>query len=190
MWVGLCLVGAGVAISLVEAFDKTLYPPGNRRLLSLYATALLIAGLTVLAGFFRLVKHKATLADLANQVEEKHPELMDGLNAAVEVTSIPESKRSVIERLLVEEVSKSTEKIDFEKVVIPRYLDFYGTAILWLGAIALLVWAQFFDASKKFRYALGDWMRGEFTGFYLMPEALEVAPRTGFYRGRDSPALG
>ena len=182
LWVGLCLVGAGVALSLIQAFDK-LFILRETTAFFLYATALLIAGITVLAGFSRLVKHKATLADLANQVEEKHPELMDGLNAAVEVTSIPESKRSVIERLLVEEVSKSTEKIDFEKVVIPRYLDFYGTAILWLGAIALLVWAQFFDASKKFRYALGDWMRGEFTGFYLMPEALEVAREQDFTVG-------
>ena len=181
-WVGLCLVGAGVTFALIEAFDK-LFILRETTAFFLHATVLAAAGTTVLAGFARLVKRKATLADLANQVEEEHPELMDSLNAAVEVTRIPQSKRSLIESLLMEEVSKSTEGIDFEKVVIPRYLGFYGTALLWLGALALLTWAHFFDASYKFRYALGDWMRGEFTGFYLMPETLEVARNEDFTVG-------
>ena len=181
-WMGSCLIGAGLAFALIEAIDKG-FVLREITAFVLCATVFLAAGIAVLVGFFRLVKHKATLAELANQVEEERSELMDSLNAAVEVSHIPPSKRSVIERLLMEEVSKATEEIDFDKIVIPRYLGFYGTSLLWLGALALLVWAHFFDASKKFRFTLGDWLGGEFTGFYLTPETFEVARMEDFAVG-------
>ncbi|MCZ6671613.1 MAG: hypothetical protein O7C75_01610, partial [Verrucomicrobia bacterium] len=133
------------------------------------------AGVITLAGLVHVFKRQPRLTELSNKVEQAHPELMDSLNAAVDVAKVPPSQRGPIERLLIDSVEEKTASYDLEKILIPRHLSFYVLSGTGLLAIALLVFAHFFDASQKFRYHLGDWVRGESTGFYVSPKPLEVA---------------
>jgi len=181
-WVAFCLIGTGIAFGVLEMLEKLLIFKETTAL-ALNLIILGIAGVVTVTGFIRVFKYQPKLQALSNRVEEAHPELMDSLNAAVEVANIPLAKRTTIERLLIESVAEKTASYNLEKLLIPRYLRFYALSGLFLVGFFLLGFAHFFDVSQKFRYQLGDWIRGESSAFYITPNPLEVA------RGEDLRVL-
>lgn len=172
-WMGICILGTGLAFGCLELLEQA-FVFKERTAFFLNLLVLGVAGTVTVAGLVRCVKSQPGMTDLANKVEEVHPELMDSLNAAVEVARIPNNKRTPIEHLLLESVEKQTSSYRLEKLLIPRRLSFFPLTFLFLAGMALLVFAHFFDASQKFRYQLGDWVRGESTGFHITPQPLEV----------------
>ena len=173
-WIALCLIGAGLAFCLLE-FLESIFVFKERTAFFLNLILLAGAAFATLSGLIGVFKNQPQLKDLSNKVEQLHPELMDSLNAAVDVIRIPPSKRGPIENLLVQSVEEQTQSYNLERMLVPRHLRFYALSGTWLTAIVLLVTAHFFDSSQKFRYHLADWVRGESTGFYISPKPLEVA---------------
>jgi hypothetical protein len=173
-WIGICLVGTGLSFGLLEILEKAFI---FKESTAFYLNVVVIsfALLVTLAGFVRILKRQPRLTDLANRVEQVHPELMDSLNAAVEVMHIPLSKRSVIERLLVDSVAEKTAAYNLEKLLIPRRLSFFSLSGIILAGVIFMCFAHFYDASQKFRYQLFDWISGESSAFFVIPRPLEVA---------------
>ena len=173
-WAALCVIGLGIAFCGLELLEKTLvFKETTAVWLNLAFIG--VCGIVLLLGLFRVYRNQPKLMELSNRVEEAHPELMDSFNAAVEVSSIPASKRTTIEQLLISSVAEKTASYDLEKLLIPKRLRFYTLSGLFVVAVAFLSFAHFFDVSQKFRYQLGDWVRGESTAFYIAPKPLEVA---------------
>ena len=177
-WVMLCLFATGISCCVMELLEK-IFVFKEATAFALNTLILGTAFLVIIIGIFRIIRRQPRLSDLANQVEQAHPDLMDSLNAAVEVARISPSNRTVIERLLLDSVSEKTAAYNLEKILVPRYLGFFPLFGLLMAGVCLMVVAHFFDSSKKFRYHLGDWIRGESTAFYVAPKPLEVA------RGED-----
>ena len=173
-WVGLCLLASGAAFALLEILEK-IFIFKEATAFFINAIVIIFAALVTLTGFVRIIKRQPRLTDLANRVEQAHPDLMDSLNAAVEVVRIPTSKRSTIERLLVDSVAEKTSAYNLDKLLIPRWLSFFSLSGLFLSGLILLVFAHSYDVSQKFRFQLGDWVRGESTAFFVNPKLLEVA---------------
>ncbi|MCB1121661.1 MAG: hypothetical protein KJT03_08945, partial [Verrucomicrobiae bacterium] len=100
-WIGICILGTGVAFGILELLEQAFV---FKELTAFFLNVLILvmAGLVTIAGLVRCARTQPRMADLANKVEEAHPDLMDSLNAAVEVVRIPKNKRSIIENLLLE----------------------------------------------------------------------------------------
>lgn len=174
----LCVIGLGLVFRGLEFLEKFfVFKESTAVILNLGILA--VFGVVALIGLIQAYRNQPKLMELSNRVEEAHPDLMDSFNAAVEVSNIPEAKRTTIERLLVASVAEKTASYDLEKLLIPRHIRFFSLSGLLVVAVALMVFAHFFDVSQKFRYHLGDWVRGESTAFYVAPKPLEVA------RGED-----
>lgn len=173
-WVGICLVGTGLLFGALQLLEMVLVFKETTAFF-LNVIVIILSGIVTVAGLFRVIKNQSRLRDLAQQVEQAHPELMDSLNAAVEISNKPEAKRSTLENLLIESVNKQTADYKLDRLLIPKTFTFFPLTAIFITAIVLLGFAHFFDVSQKFRYQLGDWVRGESTGFSVTPEPLEVA---------------
>lgn len=174
VWVGACMVGTGLLFSGLQLLEM-LFVFKEATAFFLNVVVLSVSLVVLVAGLIRVIRNQARLPDLAKQIEHAHPELMDSLNAAVEIAHISEFKRSTLENLLIDSVNKKTADYQLDKLLIPRLYSFFPLSGLFILAVVLLACAHFFDVSQKFRYQLGDWIRGESTGFYVTPEPLEVA---------------
>ena len=173
-WVGACLAGTGLLFCLLQLLEVMfVFKETTAFVLSLIAISV-SAAVTVI-GLIRIIRNQIQLSDLAQQVEHAHPELMDSLNAAVEISHVPQAERSTLENLLVQSVNKQTADYNLDKLLIPRSYSFFPLSAIFVLAVVLLGFAHFFDVSQKFRYQLGDWVRGQPTGFIVTPEPLEVA---------------
>ena len=94
-WAALCVIGLGIAFCGLELLEKTLvFKETTAVWLNLAFIG--VCGIVLLLGLFRVYRNQPKLMELSNRVEEAHPELMDSFNAAVEVSSIPASKRTTI----------------------------------------------------------------------------------------------
>jgi len=173
-WIALCLIGLGLAFSGLEILERLLTFKESTAF-ALNLIIIISTAVVCIHGLIRILRNQPKLSQLSNKVEQLHPELMDSLNAVVDVVRIPPSKRGPIEKLLVYSVEEKTRGYELEKMLIPSHLRFFPLSGIWLVALVLLVVAHFFDASKKFRYQLVDWLRGESTGFYVAPKPMEIA---------------
>ncbi len=174
-WKGWSIVCAGLFLAVLELLDKVFVFKESSAVIWVLLL-LTFMGSSILYGIFRVRKSPRKLSDLATAIEEEHPELMDGLHAAVEVANKAPADRTLLDRLLIEDVSKKTAAFDFDKTLIPVRLRLLSITSLWVLGFALLVAAHFYDVSQKFRYAISDLVAGEFTGFEISPDPLE-APR-------------
>ena len=173
-WVGACLAGMGLLFCLLQLLEYLfVFKESTAFFFSLAAIS--VSATVTAIGLIRIIRNQVQLADLAKQVEQAHPELMDSLNAAVEISHVPQAERSTLENLLVQSVNKQTADYNLDKLLIPRSYSFFPLSGIFVLAVLLLGFAHFFDVSQKFRYQLGDWVRGQSTGFLVTPEPLEVA---------------
>jgi len=173
-WLALCLIGMGLAFGGLEILERLLvFKEGTAFILNI----LIIVSTAVICiwGLIKILRNQPKLSDLSNKIEQLHPELMDSLNAVVDIVRIPPSQRGPIEKLLVGSVEEKTCGYELEKMLIPWRLRVSSLSGIWLIALTLLVFAHFFDASKKFRYQFADWILGESTGFYVAPKPMEIA---------------
>ena len=145
-WIGVCLVGLGLSFCLLELFEK-LFVFKETTAFFFNVLVLATAGLVTLGGLVRVFRNQDRLGDMANRVEQAHPELMDSLNTAVEVARIPPSKRTTIEKLLVDSVNEKTASYHLEKLLIPRYLGFFSLSGIFIFAFILLGFSHFWYRS-------------------------------------------
>ena len=173
-WVGACLVGTGLLFCFLQLLEL-LFVFKETTAFFFNLVSILVSATVTVVGLVGIIRNQIRLPDLAKQVERAHPELMDSLNAAVEISHIPQAERTTLENLLVESVNKQTADYKLDKLLIPRTYGFFPLSGVFVLAVLLLGFAHFFDVSQKFRYQLGDWVRGEHTGFMVTPVPLEIA---------------
>ena len=100
-WVGACLAGMGLLFCLLQLLEYLfVFKESTAFFFSLAAIS--VSATVTAIGLIRIIRNQVQLADLAKQVEQAHPELMDSLNAAVEISHVPQAERSTLENLLVQ----------------------------------------------------------------------------------------
>ena len=126
----------------------------------------------------RIWRRPASLPQLAGQVEETHPEWMDGLICATEQEQKPDSQRRPLEKALVAHMQRTTAQVDFEAILVPahcRNKPLLATLAAGILLACLLAASAFWQ--KGFHH-LADLLRGEPSGLAILPGDGEAPVRT------------
>ncbi len=172
------LTGFAVALFVLEGYDRAASLRERPALvLTVLALAAALGGLAW--GVTRAWRRHSRLRGIADKVEARHPELMDALHCAVELSERKAGEPNPVEAALLAQVEAYSRRIDFRAAVLPARLRAMPLAALLTLAILLAAAATQLPVVEKAAHHLNDLRRGTFTALAVDPGDTEVG------RGRD-----
>ncbi|MCC5806912.1 MAG: hypothetical protein JJU00_11350 [Opitutales bacterium] len=172
------LTGFAFALFVLEGYNRAASLREGPALL-LTAAALAAAAGGLVWGALRVWRRHRALRGIADKVEARHPELMDALHCAVELSERQGSGPNPVEAALLGQVEAYSRRIDFRAAVLPGWLRAKPLAALLTLGILLAAAASQLPVVEKAAHHLNDLRRGTFTALAVEPGHAEVG------RGRD-----
>ena len=161
-----------VSAALIQAFHITIKP--KEIILIIFSITLTILTLFVFIGFvWKYLKSDISTIALARTVEKNHPELMDYLNCAVEMSQNKTDELSDIERLVLFEAKRKLSQTNIKETSgITRDEKFFIISLFLATAVgfsSILTW----PVSSQLYHALNDLITGQQTGLSVTPGTAE-----------------
>jgi len=124
-------------------------------------------------GVVTLLFRRPSLTQLAQTVENRHPQFMDALTCAVEIQATHGGPRNDLEEALFRQVDREAEGMNFTTAILPQKL--HPLIVVGLGVI-VMVFADMASQSsvqKKFTFYVRDMLSGQATGLHVEPASTE-----------------
>lgn len=172
------LTGLALALFLLEGYNRAA-TLRERPALVLTVLALAAAAGGLAWGIARAWRRHRALRGIADKIEDRHPELMDALHCAVELSERGDTEPNPVEAALLAQVEDYSHRIDFRAAVLPAWLRAKPLAALLTVAIVLAAAAARLPVVDTAAHHFNDLRRGTFTAVDVDPGDTEVG------RGRD-----
>ncbi|MCC5835392.1 MAG: DUF4175 family protein [Opitutales bacterium] len=145
-------------------------------------TALWVVGILILSGISGGVtamvltwRSRPQLRDLAARIEDRHPELFDTLNTAVEIAETRNGPSNLLEASLFHQVDNSLRDIPLRQSLLPSWLRLPSLLAMGICLFLLFGWSLMVPLNQKAFYAFQDWQLGSHSGLFIKPEELSIA---------------
>ena len=122
-------------------------------------------------------RHRPDSRQLAERIEQRHPELLDTVNCAVDLQRSGRTQFNALEERVLTDAEIHWKRLDAEAALSP-FANYRKRTLL--GALASVCFALIcFQTTplRKVGYFLGDIIQGQFSGLHVIPgsEAIPVA---------------
>lgn len=168
------VIGSFSLVILLTSAVNVIAPIQESVAVQVVNITLLLAVAGFIAAAILLKRRQPSEVEVAQLIEQRHPELKQSLSTAVEIYQHQGAPDGELQAALFRSVEAQTETLDFRKAGRPRMLHPGYVMIIVIAALALSDFAGRSSVALKAGHARMDQSRGEFTGMTVEPGAVEV----------------